>query len=587
MSKESNKAEDFADQNIFLMAEDNPSDVELVTQMLSKAFGSNYEIVCVDSFSKIISALNKGEFTALILDMNLPDQSGVLNITYLVSKYPELPIVVLTGQENIDSAYEALQSGAQDYLSKNNVTAEILQRSLRYAKERKQIENRLKMALEFADLRNIQLESLAKHDPLTRLPNRAYFHESALRTLNSSDRENKPAALLYFDLNGFKKVNDTYGHLIGDQLLKQVSKRMAEVVRDSDMLARLGGDEFVVITDLLQHKSQVYPLVKRILGQFNSPFEIEGHQVVASTSIGVAFYPNADNLDLLVKHADCAMYKAKKSKDSDVCFYTEKMASQFSRTQDIELEIGKALENDQIFATFQPITPLGKNKPVMLEALARWTSPKLGHVPADEFIGVAEYTPAINGITRAVIKHTGFLIEKLNDLNLDIKKISINVCSSQLSSSHFCKLLFEWIKIHNIPAESVCIELTERQLIERFEECKKQVVQLKNHGIKMSLDDFGSGFSSIAHLLGLPFDYLKIDRRLIQGIDKNEKNQALVAGVIEMAHRLNMEVIAEGVEERAEMDALEVLKCDYIQGYYIAKPMSIDDIATFYGNKTS
>lgn len=587
MIKENNKPRDLDNKNIFLMAEDNPNDVELVTKMLRKAFQDDYTIVCVDRFSKIIDALNQNSFNALILDINLPDRSGVLNITHLVSKYPDLPIVILTGQENLDLAYEALENGAQDYLTKSNVTAEILQRSLRYAKERKQIESRLKTALEDADLRNIQLESLAKHDPLTGLPNRAYFHESAERILHSCDRENKSAALLYFDLNGFKKVNDTYGHLIGDQLLMQVSNRMAGVVRDSDMLARLGGDEFVVITDPLQHRDQIYPLVKRILRQFNSPFEIEGHQVVVSTSIGVAFYPNADNLDLLVKHADCAMYKAKESKESNVCFYTDKMASQFSRYQDIELEIGKALENDQIYSTFQPITPLNKDKPVMLEALARWTSPKLGHVPADEFIGVAEYTPAINGITRAVIKDTAALIEKLNHLNLDIKKISINVCSSQLSSSHFCKLLFEWIKIHNIPARAVCIELTERQLVESFEECRKQVIQLKSHGIKMSLDDFGSGFSSITHLLGLPFDYLKIDRRLIQGIDKNDKNQALVAGVIEMAHRLNMEVIAEGVEEKAEMDTLKVLKCDYIQGFFIAKPMSIDDICTFYSTKSS
>ena len=568
--------------NVFLMAEDNPIDAELFSEMLNKAFDGQYSIVCVDRFEKIVDALEQGRFQALILDMELPDRSGVNNVYQLGQQYPTLPIVVLTGNEDLNLAIDSLQSGAQDYLSKNNVTPEMLARSVHYAKERKQIEQKLKDALEDAAYKNVQLEAQAKHDPLTGLANRSYFQDVAKRVLLRAQRKDLKAALLYFDLNEFKKVNDTFGHLAGDELLKLVSERLKQVVRDSDFLARIGGDEFVIITDTLENKREVYPLVKRIQNQFDMEFNVGPHQISASASIGIAFYPEAESLDLLIKQADCAMYEAKGNPNVSACFFSEQMASQYARSQKIELNLGKAIAKREIMATFQPVINPKDETEIHVEALARWHSSNLGNISPDEFIPIAESSPAINGITQAITTRTHDLYELLRSSNMNIGKISINVSAQQLASEHFCKLFLQWLEEFNLPPDKICLELTERQFVQNIKSCKEQFTFLKSKNIQIALDDFGSGFSSFTHLLDLPFDILKLDRLLISYIDKNTRNQALVAGIVEMGHRLGMKIVAEGVERDTEKQKAIELGCDFIQGYFISKPLPLHETALFY-----
>lgn len=239
---------------IFLMVEDNPFDIELYSTMIYQAFGQQSSIVCVDCFKQAILALSQNEFHVLLLDMNLPDQSGVENIIELGTRFPQLPIIVLTGSEDLTMALRSLQHGAQDFLPKNHVTPELLARCVHYAKERKKIELQLKSALKNAANTNTLLHQQANHDSLTGLANRAYFQDVANHLIQTAKRKRKPLALIYFDLNEFKKINDTYGHLSGDELLKQVARRLKTVVRDSDFLARLSGDEFVIITDVLTNE---------------------------------------------------------------------------------------------------------------------------------------------------------------------------------------------------------------------------------------------------------------------------------------------------------------------------------------------
>lgn len=568
--------------HVFLMAEDCPSDAALITEMLYQAFGDSYSVICVDRFAKIVEALNKGTFEVLILDMGLPDKSGVDNIREVHSRYPNLPIVVLTGDEGMDTAVDALQTGAQDYLTKNHITPEILSRSLFYAKERKQIELKLKDALEDSAYRNIQLEAMVKHDPLTQLPNRTYFHDSASRVLHRAERLNKEVALLFFDLDGFKRVNDTYGHLVGDALLQSVANRLQSVARESDFLARLSGDEFVIITDLIDDEAQIYPLVKRLTGLFDTPFNVEMHQIMISPSVGVAFYPHADSVDLLLKHADCAMYEAKKSKTQKVCFYTREMASQFAQNQKIELELSHALQKKQLTTAFQPVIDLARPERIQLEALVRWNSPVLGMVSPDDFIPLAESTPAINGISRVVVNYSGELYQQLGAQIAMLDKIAINVSSSQLSTRNFTDLFLSWLDECGLPAAKISLELTEHQIVQDAKACVKQLNIFREAGMSIALDDFGKGFSSITHLLDLPLDILKLDRSLIDHIDENARNQALTAGIVEMAHRLGMKVVAEGIERQEEYQMAQELGCDFAQGYLIAKPMPLDELRQFY-----
>ncbi len=563
---------------VYLMAEDDPADAELVKQMLAQAFDEEYAVVCVDRFEKIQTALANGTFEALILDMNLPDRSGIDNVSQLGCHFPELPIVVLTGQDDLSVAVEALKRGAQDYLTKNNVTPEVLSRSLRYAQERKSIELKLKKALDDSADRNHQLEKMARHDFLTSLPNRAYFECAATKMLYRAARSNKQVALLYFDLNNFKKVNDNFGHATGDALLRQVANRTKDIARETDFIARLGGDEFVIITDLLESKSEVYSLVNRLLETFEEPFIVESHKLLSSTSIGVAFYPDANNVNSLLKQADCAMYEAKVKRHVPVCFFTTQMGAIYTRNLEIESQIGNALSNNELDVLFQPIHSLSGPAPFHAEALLRWHSPALGYISAKEFIPVIENSPIINELTNIVLKKSKSIIRALVDIGHDVERININVTASQLTNPSFRKQLLIWLDDYDISPQLLCLELTEREMVKNADQCSEQITMLRDDGFCVALDDFGTGYSSITHLLSMPIDYLKLDRLLVDHIDKNTRNQALTAGIIEMAHRLNMKVVAEGIERKEELTILEQLGCDFLQGFYLSKPTPIDEL---------
>ena len=573
------------EQAVFLMAEDNPADAELFKEMIERACSGNYRVHCVDRYEKIFDALKHDYFDALILDMNLPGHSGSDNVSSIVRKYPTLPIVILTGQEDINIAVASLKNGAQDYLFKNNVSPDILSRSLRYAQERKHIELQLREALADAAYQNSRLENLAKYDSLTGLPNRTYFLEVADRILYRAQRQDKMCALFYFDLNDFKKINDTYGHIIGDELLKQVSERLASIVRQTDVLARMGGDEFVLLTDLLEAKEEIYSVVSRISKQFEEVFVLDHIETSVIPSVGVAFYPEASNLDELIRHADCAMYEAKSSHNLNTCFYTIEMARKFSRRQKIETELPNGLNNCEFQTWFQPIFSVREPDDVYMEALLRWHSRALDWVEPNEFIPVAELNPAINAMTKFTVAQCSKLLSELKDCAFVIDRVAINICVMQISSDHFSQLFLKWLREYNLPPESVCLELTERQIVQNATACAKNIDKLKNTGIKFALDDFGSGYSSVSHLLDLPFDTLKLDKKLIDNIDNNIRNQALAAGIVEMAHRMEMTVVAEGIESHEEHQCVLDLGCDYIQGFRYSKPTIANQILSFYSTQ--
>lgn len=565
-----------------LMVEDNPTDALLFSEMLHTAFDGQYSVICVDRFEKIDGALSERSYHALILDMDLPDRSGVDNVFQLGQLFPSLPIVVLTGNENLDQAITSLKYGAQEYLSKNKATPEVLGRSVHYAIERKLIELKLKQALDKIAHKNKQLVEQANHDSLTGLPNRSYFEDIAKRILLRAKRKKHKVGLLFFDLNGFKQINDTYGHYVGDKLLKQVSDRLKREIRDSDFLARIGGDEFVIITDLLENKQEVYPLINRIQNQFKIEFVIEGLKIQSECSIGVSFFPDAANLDTLIKHADFAMYEAKSDTDSYVCFYSEKLATQFQREQVISTLLGRASKNSELIAHFQPMICHHKQDEIHVEVLARWHSSPLGDVPPSEFIPVAEQSPTIDDITHAVTIHCGDFNKAIQDSGLNIDRLSFNVSTCQIIRQDFCELFLQWLHNYNLPPNVICLEVAESHALQNTERYQRQFEFLKESGIRIGLDDFGSGFSYITHLPDLPLDYLKLDRLLISDIDTNPRNQAIVAGIVETAHRLDMEIIAEGIETKAEKLTAINLGCDYLQGYFISKPLLIHEATEYF-----
>lgn len=566
-----------ASSRVYLMAEDDPADAALFTEMLGQVLGADYSVVCVDSFASIQQALTFGTFEALILDMNLPDRSGVDNVTHLGSRFPDLPIVVLTGNDDLGMAVESLQRGAQDYLSKNHVTPEILSRSLRYARERKQIELRLRQALADSDQKNVQLQQLAQHDYLTKLPNRAYFEISAARMLSRAARLKKQVALLYIDLNGFKAINDSFGHAIGDQLLIQTAERLNARIRQGDLVARLGGDEFVVMTDLLDSKQEVYGLVNRIVEAFDAAFNLEKCEITCAPSVGVAFYPEALSLTLLMKQADRAMYEAKVNRHVPVCFFTRQLEQTYNRNLLVETHVVKALAAGEFAVVFQPVTGF-RDTGVHAEALLRWNSAELGIVSPNEFIPLIESGPLMNELTHLVFQRTADFIQALQRDGHDVGRININLSASQLASRPFIQRLLGWLEELQIAPDMICLELTEREMVRNTQLCNQQLAQLRALDIGIALDDFGTGYSSIKSLIDMPIDYLKLDRILVDNIDNNLRIQALTAGMIEMAHRLGIQVVAEGVERHEELDTIRRLGCDYWQGYLLSMPARPEEI---------
>ncbi|AQA18130.1 hypothetical protein BST95_07625 [Halioglobus japonicus] len=295
-----------------LVAEDNLADAELIKEMLNRAFPQHLEACFVTRLDDTLAAIERNVFDILLLDLGLPDHQGVDKIDDISNRVPALPIVVLTGNEDDEVAAWALRSGAQDYLPKSQLSPELLSRGIRYAVERKEITQRLQEELERTAEQNELLACAARYDCLTGLPNRLMLQEVGERAIKQARRRKHSLALMFLDLNGFKLINDSYGHDVGDELLKGVASRLNSLVRQCDLLARLGGDEFVILTDILQDLCEVKSLTKRIEGAFDEPFRVGEIDVTCRPAIGIATYPECPDLPALLRYADRAMYKQKK-----------------------------------------------------------------------------------------------------------------------------------------------------------------------------------------------------------------------------------------------------------------------------------
>ena len=563
-------------ENNYLLVEDSPVDAEYVISMLYAHFNDDVSVDTANTFTKALFWLKNHSYKAIILDLHLPDRSGISMVSEIVELHPTLPIVVLTGLENQEVAVQAINKGAQDYIAKRDVTPELLARCLRYAEERKAIELKLKNALKESADQNNQLEKLARHDFLTTLPNRAHFESSSRKMMQSATRRSTSIALIYFDINKFKSINDSFGHSAGDELLREVARRAKAIVRDTDIIARLGGDEFVVMAEIEDDKSECYALVDRLLTCFSYPFDLNGQQIGSAPSVGISFFPEAQTLDILIQQADLAMYEAKRN-GRHVCFFTDSIEATYTRSIQIKSNLKNAVEKTEFFSEFQAYYSSNDNNLVYVEALARWQSAELGAVPPNEFIPIVEHSPINNTLTQHIIKQCGSLNTLATRNNIDLGLINVNISASQLNDNFFCEKLLQWLDEANLSPDLLCLEITEREIVQNISHCGATIHSLRNAGIRIALDDFGSGYSSITHLISLPIDYLKLDRMLVHDINLNEKYQALNAGIIEMAHRLGMKVVAEGIETEEEYLTLKKLDCDFYQGWHFSRAQPIKD----------
>lgn len=423
-----------------------------------------------------------------------------------------------------------------------------------------------------------KLEYQAMHDSLTGLPNRILLDDRIRQAIANSGRYHKFFAVLFIDLDRFKLVNDSLGHEFGDKLLKAIAKRLSSLIRTEDTLARLGGDEFVLAIPGLKNPEDSAAIAQKILSSFNRPFHIATREINIVASMGISVYPsNGKTATTLLKNADIAMYEAKEKGGSQFKFYTNKLNQQLSKQMQLEADLRNGLVKKEFFLLYQPQFNLKDRKLQAVEALLRWQNPKRGLVLPIDFIPLAEESGLIVPIGEWVIEEVCRQINAWRESGLPNIRVAVNVGTPQLKQSNFAMIVSRLLKQYQIDPQYIEIEITENVIIAHTE-IHRMIQQLKKLGVKIVLDDFGTGNSSLNYLKRIPFDRLKIDQSFVQNINKSRSDEVIIEAIIAMARSLNFKVLAEGVETQNQMEFLAGQRCDEVQGYLLSRPVSADTV---------
>ena len=439
-----------------------------------------------------------------------------------------------------------------------------------------------------------RISFLAYHDTLTHLPNRHLFKDRMRQALAYAQRHQLLVAVLFLDLDNFKRINDTLDHNMGDLLLQGVGDRLVKCVRRSDSVARLemeeltptvarlGGDEFTVLLNGISSIQNAATVAQRILDVLVQPFMLGTHEVFITTSIGVTVYPyDSENVDTLLKNADTAMYQAKDQGKNNYQFYAESMNAVALERFTMESQLRKALKHDEFQLYYQPQLDLHSLDMIGLESVIRWLHPERGCVLPEAFIPLAEDTGLILPIGEWVLQRACSEIQSLRRTGFPSLSVMVNISSIQLRQKDFADTVIRATKTHDIDPHSLELELTESILMQNIEETITKLQELKDIGIRLSLDDFGTGYSSLSYLKRIPLDTIKIDRSFIKDIEKKTDSAEIIKAIIAMAHSLSLKVIAEGVETEQQLAFLIENRCDLVQGYYISPPLPKDALIQF------
>ncbi|MDH4317354.1 MAG: EAL domain-containing protein [Desulfobulbaceae bacterium] len=441
-----------------------------------------------------------------------------------------------------------------------------------------------------------QIRHLAYHDSLTGLPNRIMLQEFLKRALAGAQRHKELLAVLFVDLDDFKRINDTLGHKTGDDLLKKLAARIETAVRhtplishsnlnrESDQVARIGGDEFIIVLPCIERHSDAAQVARRLLEALSQPFHLDEHQIHVTVSIGISIFPaDTDLPDELIRLADIAMYHAKEKGKNNYRYYSSAMNTHAVKRQFMEMELRRALEHKEFVLKYQPQVDPCSGQVRGLEALIRWQHPKRGIILPDEFMALAEESELIIPIGEWVVNTVIAQHRVWLDRRTVFLPISINLSTIQLLDANFEKILRRIIAHFNIPASLLQIEITENALIKAGDNARRSLFSLRETGIRICLDDFGSGYSSLTNLTNFPIDKLIIDRGLITNVVSDTKDGELVSAIIKAAKTLGLTVTAKGVEHRDQLEFLKDRGCDLIQGFYFYRPLfasEVEELAT-------
>jgi diguanylate cyclase (GGDEF)-like protein/PAS domain S-box-containing protein len=425
-----------------------------------------------------------------------------------------------------------------------------------------------------------RLEYAAQHDPLTDLPNRLMLQDRLHQSLRKARRRNTWVALLFLDLDRFKHVNDTLGHQRGDQLLRLVAIRLRECVREEDTIARFGGDEFTILLEAIERPSAAAVVAHKVIEALMRPFELNHQPVYIGTSIGISLYPtDGDDVDTLIKHADTAMYLAKERGRSNYQFYSQTFDDKTRRQFNLETHLRQALANNELRVHYQPQMQLGSGKIVSAEALLRWQSPELGSVYPNEFIPLAEETGLINHIGEWVLHAACEQSAAWQKGGLPPLRIAVNLSLSQFADQNLIETVRDTLADTGLEPNLLELELTESVCLHNRDKAIALMTEIRQLGVRLSIDDFGTGFSSLAYLKDFPLDHLKVAQEFVGHIPKNTRDAAIATSIISLAKSLGLVVIAEGVETTEHLEFCQAHGCDLGQGFHFGRAMAAEDFA--------
>jgi diguanylate cyclase (GGDEF)-like protein/PAS domain S-box-containing protein len=682
---------------VLLLVEDNPGDARLLRDMLQDPGVHATELTHVETMSAAEKQLLEKAYDIILLDLGLPDAQGMGALRRARAAAPRVPLVVLTGLDDESISAEALQEGAQDYLIKGQIETRGLLRSLRYAVERKALEEALFVEKERAQVTlncigdavvctdfpgnitflNLAAEKMtgwtrqeaaglpmasvfrvldaasrevipnpmeialgqnttvhlpancilirrdgfeipiedsvapihdregqatgavvvfrdvsaaramtlemahsAQHDFLTGLPNRMLLNDRVSQAISAAPRHMKKVAVLFLDLDGFKHINDSLGHPIGDKLLQSIAKRLVDCVRASDTVSRQGGDEFVVLLSEMAQSEDAAITARRMLQLIAEPHSIDQHELHVTTSIGVSVYPDdGQDAETLIKNADTAMYQAKEHGRQSYKFFKPAMNVRAVERQSIEESLRRAVERQEFSLHYQPKINVRTGEITGAEALLRWSHPVRGPVSPAQFIPVAEDCGLILPIGNWVLREACAQARTWLDAGLPLGTMAVNISAMEFRDDNFLDNVFATLKETNLDPRTLELELTESVLMKRAESAATVLKTLRAGGVQVAVDDFGTGYSSLSYLRKFPIDALKIDQSFVRQITSAPDDTTIVTAVISMGRSLRLRVVAEGVETREELEFLQGHLCDEAQGYYFSRPVLPDQFA--------
>ena len=551
---------------IAIIADDEDLGRLLLTET---AEASGLTALSFDNGSAALEAALSQDVAIVLLDVDMPGMDGysVCRRLRAEARFATVPIVMVTGHEDSAAISRAFEAGATDFISKP-VNWALLPRRLAYI------------------LRNAaaaeRIERLAYFDTLTELPNRQHCIDTAERLFADAARNRQQVAVIYMDLNSFKRVNDTFGHSVGDAVLKSVSVKLERVLapfqaaHDAVSVARFGGDEFVVLVGEAQVRSVALEIAAACSAALNEPVSHDGLEFYSAPSIGVAVYPDdGPDVATVFKHADTAMYQAKSGASSSAVMYTAAMSAKLKNWLDLEGRLRRAVLEDQLRLHYQPKYRLEDNTLVGVEALLRWCDAEYGEIPPTRFIEIAEDSGLIIDLGNWVIRTVCRQLGAWQDLGLRVP-VAINVSGKQLLHGDPARVIETEAAAAGVPASLIEVEITESLLVKDSARVQDALQKLRQLGCRIALDDFGTGYSSLAYITRFPPDRIKIDKAFVHNLDRSESDAAIANAILSLGESLKVTITAEGIERTGQLEWLRRRGCHEAQGFLLSKPLTAE-----------